>query len=212
METINFKILRYCSIFIQSKMVVDPRDIKLPGYTAVVLSLIAIILACIAVGTPSWQILYSDAPNNTVALTTTSYYYMCYAINATCTNYGYSSESYLHLRQASGLAIVGILFVAFGAIATYILVIHSFDDSSNIKDNRHRDLEIFSGPFLLFIGTITMLAALAEGSRSILYNGYSANLYQTAHVISIFALLASAYVSGRRTLMVDQSAKPLLLQ
>ena len=193
-------------------MVVDPREVKLPGYIAVVLSLIAIILACIGIGTPAWQTTYSDAPNNTSPLTTTNYFYMCYAINASCTTYKYSSESFLHLRQASGLSIVGILFLAFGTIATYVLAITSFDWSSNMKDTRHYDLQIILGPLCLLIGTIIMLAALAEGSRAILHNGYSANLYQTAHVISIFALLASAYASGRRTLMVDPSTNSPLLK
>jgi len=188
---------------------VDPRDIKLPAYIAVVLSLIAIILACIGIGTPSWQIVYSNPPNNTSPSITTSFYYMCYAFNSSCISLP-STESFIHSRQAAGLAIVGILFLMFGTVATYSIAIRSFDDSSNIKDYRHRDLQIVLGPLCLFIGTITMLAALSEGTRTIIYNGYSANLYQTAYIISIFALLGSAYASGRRSLAHRSLQEPLL--
>jgi len=48
-----------------------------------------------------------------------------------------------------------------------------------------------------------MLAALAEGSHSIMFNGYSANLYQTAHVIAIFSMMLIAYAAGKRTLPID---------
>ena len=57
-----------------------------------------------------------------------------------------------------------------------------------------------------------MLAALAEGSRTILYNGYSAKLYQAAHVISIFSLLSSAYASGKRTLLAKLPDEILSLE
>ena len=191
-------------------MIIDPRDIKFPAYLSAFLSIIAIILACIGVGTPSWQIVYSDAPNNTLTTTTTNFYYMCYASNSTCTSSPYSRESYIHLRQASGLAIVGILFLFFGTIGTCLIGLRSADDSLNIKGTRRHDLHIFLGPLCLFIGTITILAALAEGSKTIVYNGYSAKLYQTAHVVSIFALLSSAYASGRRSLLVKNPHEELL--
>ncbi|CAF1325153.1 unnamed protein product [Rotaria sp. Silwood1] len=193
-------------------MAVDPRDIKLPAYIAVVLSSIALILACIGVGTPSWQVTYSDAPTNTIPSGSTNFYYSCSASNATCTNSKYSTDSYIHLRLASGLAIVGILFIFFGTVGTYMIAISPFDGSSNIKDIRYRDMNLGFGPLCLFIGTITMLAALAEGSKTILYNGYSANLYQTAHILAIFSLLTSAYASGRRSLLDDPTMEQPLLK
>jgi hypothetical protein len=191
-------------------MIIDPREIKVPAYLSAFLSIIAIILACIGVGTPSWQIVYSDAPNNTSPTTTTNFYYMCYISNSTCISSAYSTLSYIHLQLASGLAIVGIVFLFFGTVGTCLVGLYSSDVSFNIKGSRRYDLHIFLGPLCLFTGTITMLAALAEGTQTIIYNGYSANLYQTAHVISIFALLGSAYSSGRRTLLVKLPAELLL--
>ncbi|CAF2560645.1 unnamed protein product [Rotaria sp. Silwood2] len=191
-------------------MVVDPRDIKIPAYIATILGLCALILACIGIGTPAWQIVYSDAPNNTSPFTSTNFYYTCYAGNASCTNYPYSTDDYIHLRLASGLGIVGILFLTFGIIGTYILGLYPFIGPAKFQDSRYYDLYVLSGPFCLFIATITMLAALAEGSQTVLYNGYSANLYQTAHVISIFVLLGSAYASGRRSLISSSGMEPLL--
>ncbi|CAF1318400.1 unnamed protein product, partial [Rotaria sp. Silwood1] len=186
-------------------MTIDPRDIKLPAYIAVTICGIALILACIGIGTPRWQVTYTDAPNNTVVSTTTNFYYYCAATSTSCTNSKYSTDSYIHLRQASGLGIVGILFVFFGTIGTYMVAIATVDDSLKIKDRYYWDIHLTVGPFFLFVGTITMLAALAEGSKTIYYNGYSANLYQTAHILVMFALLLSAYASGKRSLFGDSS-------
>lgn len=190
-------------------MIINPNDIKVPAYLSVLFGLIATILACIGIGTPSWQIVYSDAPNNTSPLTTSNLYYMCYSSNSSCINGVYTSESYIHLRQASGLAIVGIIFLFFGTLGTYLVALRSSDTSSNGKDLRCHGFHILFGPSCLFIAAITMLAALAEGSRTIIYNGYSVNLYQTAHVLSIFSLLGSAHASGRRTLSVEISPQLL---
>ncbi|CAF0907668.1 unnamed protein product [Rotaria sordida] len=190
-------------------MIVDPRDIKLPAYIAVSLGLIAFILACIGIGTPSWQITYRDAPNNTSPSTTTNFYYVCYTSNSSCTSNTYTADSYIHLRQASGLAIVGILFLFAGTFGTLLVGLRSSDVTLSVKGSRRHDLHIFLGPLCLFIGTITMLAALSEGSQTIMYNGYSANLYQAAHVFAIFALVGSAHASGRRTLSVEVSPELL---
>jgi hypothetical protein len=42
-----------------------------------------------------------------------------------------------------------------------------------------------------------MLAGMAEGSRYLLYNDCSANLYQAGHLFTIFSLFLSAFTAGR---------------
>ena len=44
-----------------------------------------------------------------------------------------------------------------------------------------------------------MLAGMAEGSRYLLYNGYSANLYQSGHLFTILALFFSTLAAWSYT-------------
>lgn len=51
-------------------------------------------------------------------------------------------------------------------------------------------------PSIVFVACLFMLAGLAEGARVLLYNGYAAHLYETAHLLTIFSFLISAFVGG----------------
>ncbi len=53
------------------------------------------------------------------------------------------------------------------------------------------------GPICLFIACLFMLAGMAEGAYVLYYNDYSANLYPTAHLLTIFSFLMSCIASGR---------------
>jgi len=97
-------------------MVVNLKEIKIPIYLGVIFGFIALVLACVGVGTPRWQVSYSDVPNNTMISGTTNFYYTCTTSTGICTNFGYFADSMVFLREASGLAIVGILFLAFGIV------------------------------------------------------------------------------------------------
>jgi hypothetical protein len=52
-------------------------------------------------------------------------------------------------------------------------------------------------PAFFFLACLFMLAGMAEGARYLLYNDYSANLYQTGHLLTMFSLFLSAFAAGR---------------
>lgn len=58
-------------------------------------------------------------------------------------------------------------------------------------------LLVFIPPILLFVSALFMVATFAEGSRVALYNGYSAILVQTSHVLTIFSMGITALAGGR---------------
>ncbi|CAF1045741.1 unnamed protein product [Didymodactylos carnosus] len=171
------------------------------AYTATVFGAVALILACIGIGTPNWQTTYSDSPSNRNISTTINFYYACSYVAgfpSVCYNrathrqppYSPNSNDYYQRQQnAAGLAIVGILFLAFGTIATLLMARDVF--KANVK---HLN---FLPAALLFLATLFMLAALAEGSRTMMYNDYSANLYATGHLLTIISLLFSSFAGGR---------------
>lgn len=175
------------------------------AFAAVAFGTIALILTCVGIGTPSWQTTY-------VPLTSTSYYaaartnffYSCTfntsgALN-NCTNRdstlyaypGYSSTNAWmtdynsRMQNAGALCIVGIIFLFLGTIATLIMALDYLPVWVNIVP-----------PALLFLACLFMLAGMAEGSRYLIYNDYSANLYQTGHLLTMFTLFLSAFGAGR---------------
>ncbi|CAF1245280.1 unnamed protein product [Didymodactylos carnosus] len=174
---------------------------------AVIFASIGLLLLCVGVGTPSWNIDYDSS--GTTPKWYTTFYYTCYATNNTCwynqylssiVNYyeqpltqstGVSTDYYVRLRNAAGLAMVGLLLIPFGLIAAIFLSIPS------------RQFKAFSGrlnliaAFLLAIAALFQGAALCEGQHQLYYNGYSANLYQTGHALTICAIPLCAFVAGK---------------
>ncbi|CAF1346761.1 unnamed protein product, partial [Didymodactylos carnosus] len=121
---------------------------------ATIFGAIALVLACVGVGTPNWQVTYTDPPNNTNVGSTTNFFYTC-IININCLNNNQlntTSDYYNRLRNSAGLSIVGILFLAFGTIMTLVMALTNFYYSH------------LSGPILLFLAALFMMAALAEGA------------------------------------------------
>jgi len=175
---------------------------------------IALTLACIGIGTPYWQtISLTLASGETFIASSANFFYACrydlagdviscvdrssnssigqyYGIIAT----GNESEWNFHLNTAAGFSIIGIIFIFFGTTATSFMFF----------GNRGEWI-YFVAPSFLFVACLFMLAGLAEGARILLYNGYSVNLYETAHVITIFSFLISALVGGR---LFDPPRKP----
>ena len=166
----------------------------------------ALTLACVSIGTSNWQTTSTNTTDGQMYISNTAnFFYACrfdavgdviscnqrssngdlleyYMITAR----GNQSELNLHLNVAAGLSVLGIIFVFFGTIATLLMF------------NGDRVPWIFLvAPSFLFLACLFMLTGLAEGARMLLYNGYSANLYETAHVLTIFSFLISAIVGGR---------------
>ena len=90
------------------------------------------------------------------------------------------------IQNAAALCIVGIVFLFFGTVATLIMALDYLPVWVNILP-----------PTLLFLACLFMLAGMAEGARYLIYNDYSANLYQAGHLLAMLALFLSAFAGGR---------------
>lgn len=175
------------------------------AFVAVVFGTIAVVLTCVGIGTPSWQTTYAPLNGTTyfVAARTNFFYSCTYSSNGTlnnCTNrdntlYGYPGYSSNHawmsdynarIQNAAALCIVGIVLLFFGTIATLIMALDYLPVWVNILP-----------PALLFLACLFMLVGMAEGSRYLIYNDYSANLYQTGHLLTMLTLFLSAFAAGR---------------
>jgi hypothetical protein len=166
---------------------------------------IALLLACVGIGTPNWQSTQATVDGQTQTIRTANFFYACssypngtsigctsrssdrninqyYPIDAT----GNQTEWNQHLDRAAGFCIVGIIFIFFGTIAMLPMI--SGDWVVWIY---------LIGPICFFIACLFMLAGMAEGAYVLYYNDYSANLYQTAHLLTIFSFLMSCIASGR---------------
>jgi hypothetical protein len=181
---------------------------------SVIFGAIALALACIGIGTPNWQITSANMTNGEMyTISTANFFYACrlnsdgevlscgqrstnrnilqyYIINAR----GNESELNLHLNTAAGLSIIGIIFIFFGTITT--LLMFCGDRAAWI---------FLIAPSYFFLACLFMLAGLAEGARVLEYNGYAANLYETAYLLTIFSFLINTIVAGR---LFDPHFKP----
>ncbi|CAF5151161.1 unnamed protein product, partial [Rotaria sp. Silwood1] len=171
---------------------------------------IGFLLLCVGAGTRSWHVEYDST--GLIALWYTNFFYTCYATNGTCwsnqgllssvssdqqpitTSVGVSTDYYLRLRNAAALSILGILFVVFGLIASVFLML----PSGKIKIFNGR-LNVLAA-FLLAVAALFQRAALSEGARGLNHNGYSGDLYQTGHALTIAAILLCAFIAGRISL------------
>ena len=181
---------------------------RILSLVTVAVGAIALLLACIGIGTPNWQTTYTLSSNQLQISSTNNFFYACvfntnnnvtcYNRNASLTGYvntGFSSLIYTYasnndtntrLQNAGGLCIVGIAFLAFGVIVALIMTFVAVSAWFNL---------IPTG--LLFLACLFMLAGLAEGARTLIYNDYAANLYQTAHLLTMLSFGLSALVAGR---------------
>jgi hypothetical protein len=166
---------------------------------------IALVLACVGIGTPNWQSAQVIIDGQTYTISTANFFYACrsYA-NGTFASCGYRStdrdidqyypidarwnqtEWNQHLDNAAGLCIVGIVFIFLGTIATLLMIAGDWVTWIYLI-----------GPICLFLACLFMLAGMAEGAYVLYYNDYSANLYQTAHLLTIFSFLISSITAGR---------------
>jgi hypothetical protein len=184
-------------------------DVKLPCLILIVISIVAggisLVLACVGIATPNWQITEATATNGrTYTNSTANFFYACllnstgdvigcdlrskntnlqqyYSISAA----GNQSDWNHHLNTAAGFSIIGIIFIFFGTLATILMLIGQSLPWIHLV-----------APSMLFVACLFMLAGLAEGARVLLFNGYAAHLYETAHLLTIFSFLITALVGG----------------
>lgn len=175
------------------------------AYIAVAFGVAALVLTCVGISTPRWQSDYYTPGDGTYVKTgSANFFYACVVYpNGTllnCTNrggslFGYSTYSaadpwkadyYQRMQNAGAMCIVGIIFLFLGTLVTLIMAHVYFQTWVTLIP-----------PGLLFLACLFMLAGMAEGSRYLFYNDYSANLYQTGHLLTMFTLFLSAFAAGR---------------
>jgi len=177
------------------------------AFIAVAFGIAALVLTCVGIGTPRWYSDYVTLSDGSFAKTSSAnFFYTCVIYpNGTlqnCTNrgaslYGYPgyvasnpnpwmTDYYQRMQNAGALCIVGIIFLFLGTLTTLIMAIVYFQTWTTLIP-----------PGLLFLACLFMLAGMAEGCRYLLYNDYSANLYQTGHLLTMFTLFLSAFAAGR---------------
>ncbi|CAF4267406.1 unnamed protein product [Rotaria sp. Silwood2] len=157
------------------------------AFIAVAFGVIALILACVGIGTPRWYSLYVLTGTGTYAKTNSAiFFYTCDGYPGYSSSYPWMTDYNQHMQNAGSLCIVGILFLAFGTVATLIMALRYFHAWATPIP-----------PASFFLACLFMLAGKAEGARYLTYNDYSANLYQTAHLLTMFSLGFTAFAAGR---------------
>ncbi|CAF3928909.1 unnamed protein product [Rotaria sp. Silwood1] len=149
--------------------------------STIIFSAIGLLLLCVGAGTRSWYVEYDSTGLTAI----------CSDQQPITRSAGISTDSYLRLRHAAALSILGILFVAFGLIASVFLML----PSGKIKIFNGR-LNILTA-FLLAVAALFQRAGLSEGTRGLNHNGYSGDLYHTGHALTIAAIPLCAFVTGR---------------
>jgi hypothetical protein len=175
---------------------------------SVIFGAIALALACIGIGTANWQTTQGNTTSGQSYISSTAnFFYACNytttgdvvncasrTINSDIQQYylnisnktGSQAAWSTHLNTAAGFYIIVIIFILIVTITTLFMFIGD-----------RAEWIFLVAPSYLFLACLFMLAGLAEGSRILLYNGYSANLYETAHLLTIFSFLISSIVAGR---------------
>ena len=106
--------------------------------------------------------------------------------SANCYDMPRNSALGLGAQHAGALLVVGICMLGLGTLITL-----------SMNCIQLPGLLAFIAPILLFLAALFILAALAEGSRVTTYNGYSANLVETGHLLTIFSMGLVGFAGGR---------------
>ena len=184
--------------------------------TGVLAGAIALLLACVGIGTPNWQVEYKNTTLGELHIVrTANFFYACrmnlagenlgcgerasnsniaqyYSINGT----GNETIWNWHLNSAAGLSIMGIIYTLFGIVATMLML---FGDRA--------EWIYVVAPGFYFLACLFMLAGLAEGSRVLLSNGFSAHIFQSAHAMTMFSFLICCITAGRLFHLPRQSSR-----
>jgi hypothetical protein len=103
-----------------------------------------------------------------------------------CTDMPHETALGIGTEHAAALLVVALCLLGCGMIVTLAM---NFVQLTGIL--------VFIAPILLFLASLFILAAFAEGSRVTLFNSYSAILVQTGHLLTIFSMGVIAFASGR---------------
>ena len=179
---------------------------KILAFVAAAFGLVALVLACVGMGTDQW---YQYAVTNSNYISASANFFTFCTYNpltgdkVSCSSRSGNSNPFCsnvpttaianqddcnnRMRNASGLGIAGIIFIALGIVVTILMALGIFSVWF---------LNFIPG-VLFFLASLFMLAGIAEGSRYLTYNAYSAILYAAGHLVTILAVLLSSLAGGR---------------
>ncbi|CAF2594853.1 unnamed protein product [Rotaria sp. Silwood2] len=154
--------------------------------TATFFAMAALTLLIVGIATRSWY--YSKDSNGNIEYY--NFFTQCVGNenNGTliCIDMQRQTSLGLGTQHAAALLVVAICLLGCGMLVTLAM---NFVQLTGIL--------VLIAPILLFLATLFMVAALAEGSKVTTFNSYSANLVQTGHVLTIFSMGIIAFTSGR---------------
>ena len=151
-----------------------------------IFTIIALTLSIVGTATTSWYYNQDGIGN------TRSYNFFTYCtgnlLNTTsdCNDMPRQTVLGLGTQQAGALLVVALCLLGLGMLITLAM---NYVQLTGIL--------AFISPILLFLAALFMLASLATGSRVTTYNSYSANLVETGHLLTIFAMGLMGFASGR---------------
>lgn len=155
-------------------------------FIATFFSIAALTLLIVGTSTHSWyHIQYTNGSTEYSNLFT-----QCRGNSTTrtsiCSDIARNTEFGVRTRHAAAFIIVAICLVGCGMILIFLMNFIQLTATL-----------LFVAPITLFLATLFIVATFAEASRVMYFNSYSANLVQTAHVLTIFTLTIITFASGR---------------
>lgn len=154
--------------------------------TAGMFAIAALTLSVVGTATYSW-FFYQDSAGNTLFY---NFFTVCQGQvlnqSSTCFDMPRYTALGIGTQHAAGLLVVALCLLGLGMLITLAMNCIQLDG-----------ILAFIAPILLFLAALFMVGALAEGSRVMTYNSYSANLVETGHLLTIFSMGLVGFASGR---------------
>jgi hypothetical protein len=168
-----------------SSFTIDPIS-RVLIFTACLFTIAAFTLSVVGTATYSWY--YSL--DSTGAMLYFNFFTQCIGNildgSSNCYDMPRNTPLGIGTQQAAGLLVVAICLLGLGMLIT--LAMNCIQLTGILA---------FISPIVLFLATLFMVGAFAQGSRVTTYNSYSANLVQTGHLLTIFSMGLVAFASGR---------------
>ena len=168
-----------------SKQWIDPLS-RLAILIAGLFTIVALTLSIVGTATTSWYYDQDSLGN------TQSYNLFTYCTgnllesSSICVDMSRETSLGLGTQNAAGLLVVALCLLGSAMIITLLMNCVLLTGILS-----------FIAPTLLFLASLFILAALAEGSRVTKYNSYSAHLVQTGHLLTILCMGLTGFAAGR---------------
>jgi hypothetical protein len=163
----------------------DPLS-RLVLFIAGLVTIVALVLSIVGTATYSWYY-NQDSFGNTVSY---NFFTMCQGnlLNSTSTCIDMPRQTTMGISTQNAGALLVFALGLLG-LAMLITLAMNFVQLTGIL--------AFIAPIVHFFAALFMLASMAEGSRVLQYNNYSAHLVQTGHILTILSMGLTAFAGAR---------------